>query len=78
MGGQNEYPTKCFVKYLEFIGIPEVRINGSHHIFKTAGMKRSIVVRVNKKMIPELHIATNMQSINKSKHDFIAWMKENC
>jgi len=78
MGGQNEYDTKCFIKYLEHLGLREKSSKGSHHKYIKPGLKRPIIVRPSKKYTPELHISKNLQWVGKNKYDFIEWARENC
>ena len=76
--GIKEIPLKDFVAYLQHLGLEVKRTKGSHTSFNfpegdRRKLSRPIILRMNYKTIPLLHIHTNLQTISKTKDDFIDW-----
>ncbi len=75
--GIKEIKTKDFIAYLHSLGLIEVRSRGSHTVFNyplndSRRLKRPIVIRLAHKTIPILHMHTNLQTLGKSKEEFIS------
>lgn len=78
--GIKEIKTKDFVDYLHSLGLIEIRSKGSHTVFNypptdVKRLTRPIVLRLAHKTIPILHMHTNLQSLGKSKEEFILWLQ---
>lgn len=78
--GIKEIKTKDFIAYLHSLGLIEIRSKGSHTVFNyppndPKRLIRPIVVRLSYKTIPILHLHTNLQTIGKSKEEFISWLQ---
>lgn len=74
----NPVKTKCWEKYLNFIGCTFKQNNGSHHIWECPKCKRPIVFWGNKKDIPRFHIKSNLKTMEISNSNFNKWAKANC
>jgi len=81
--GLKTIPTKLFLEYIKFLGLVYIRNQGSsHHIYNYKGvnaLNRPIVIRINEKEIPILHIHTNLKTVDplNGKRDFEIWLKNN-
>lgn len=78
--GIKEIQTKDFINYIQSLGLTEIRSKGSHTVFNYPAkdprrLTRPIVVRMAYKTIPLLHLHTNLQTLGKSKDEFIAWLR---
>lgn len=78
--GVKEIPTKEFIAFLKFKGIEIERTKGSHSCVNypkghPSRLTRPIVVRLADKMIPQLHVHTNLQNLGISKDDFNQWQR---
>jgi hypothetical protein len=71
--------TNLFIKYLESLGLICIRHESSHYTFDYPPDKqqldRPIIVRVNKKEIPLLHIHINLKTLGVSHKEFEDWLK---
>ncbi len=79
--GVKQVPLKLFLTYLKYLGLEQCGTNGSHSKFNfprnhpNGQLSRPIIVRLNYKDIPILHISTNLETLGKSKKDFEEWCK---
>jgi len=71
--------TDLFIEYLKSLGLICIRNESSHYAFDYPPDKpqldRPIIVRVNKKEIPLLHIHTNLKTLGISHKEFESWLK---
>lgn len=77
--GIKQIETALFIEYLKSLELVCIRNEASHYVFdyppgKTQ-LDRPIIVRVNHKEIPVLHIHTNLATLGKSHKDFEKWLK---
>jgi predicted RNA binding protein YcfA (HicA-like mRNA interferase family) len=76
--GIKPVPTKIFIQFLKSLGIIYVRTHASHDIFDNPEkpLPRPVVIRMQKKEIPLLHIHTTLETIGISKKEFENWLKK--
>lgn len=77
--GIRQIETELFVKFLIHKGLKCNRNRSSHHCFDwpdgQTKLDRPLIVRVNKKEIPLLHIHTNLTTLGISHKEFSDWLK---
>lgn len=70
--GYKAYPTKRWIKWLEFRGLVYQRTKGSHFIYNhpTTPFPRPIVVRKAEKEVPGCHIYTTLKTMGVTYEQF--------
>ena len=76
--GIREIPTKVFLAFLRHKGIEVLRTKGSHSSINypkghLGRLNRPVVVRLADKMMPLLHLHTNLKNLGISKDEFNEW-----
>jgi len=71
--GYRNFPTKRWLKWLEFRGLERKRKKASHFIWdhKTTPYDRPIVVREAEKDVPGCHIYTTLKTMKISYEQFL-------
>jgi hypothetical protein len=77
--GIKQIETELFIEFLKSLGMVYERHKSSHYTFDNPPGKpqlnRPLIVRINYKEIPILHIHTNLTTLGLTHKDFEAWLK---
>jgi predicted RNA binding protein YcfA (HicA-like mRNA interferase family) len=77
MGSYRPIKTSCWIKFLEFHGLVQKNVVGSHFKYSKKGLKRPIPVWASEKEIPAFHVRKGCETLDVTIEEFYKWMEEN-